>query len=112
MPPLGTMSLQKPKTTLTPSDLNNFDEYVIKIVSQRIQCPSFPLPSKEVAMAFLLDTFLDVSADARWSIQRLKSSFLAAVNQTPPRCGLMVIGGKTREDRSRVSSTSCQAEPL
>ena len=29
-PPLGTMSLQKPKTTLTPSDLNNFDAYVIK----------------------------------------------------------------------------------
>lgn len=42
-------------------------------------------------------------------VQRLTSSFLAAVNQTPRRCGLMVIGGKTREDRSRVSSTSSES---
>ena len=42
-------------------------------------------------------------------VQRLTSSFLAAVNQTPRRCKLMVIGGKTREDRSRVSSTSSES---
>ena len=68
-------------------------------------------------------------------VQLGRSSFLAAVNQTRRRCGLMVIGGKTREeerlpchggwgrlrlwrpwrllqcsgDRSRVSSTSSES---
>lgn len=111
--------------------LNNFEMSCQEV---KIHCKyTFRAQGKKEALAFILDIptcqvldvkggYIDQSRQFRKTMMiffigsltcptGVRSSFLAAVNQTHRRCGLMVIGGKTRggEHRSRVSSTSSES---
>lgn len=93
--------------------LNNFanmDEQAVKKLASRESIGIFIAAAaaliKESSWRGCFEAKIALAASL---VQLLTSSFLAAVNQTRRRCGLMVIGGKTREDRSRVSSTSSES---